>query len=557
MSYMDGQNNQTLGDLDENRVDYLTPEGLTPNGAGGSPIDKANVESPFGGGKPKPEQTNDYAYARQVQKYFGEGKNTALDLAQNETDKSEKSLNLRIAQTYSDMEVTLRGLGFGAKAKDTKPADVAPALSDILGTMARCKDAPGGKGHEYIADEQKYAEARKLFMDSCKKLWPGQRADETSILMARTRLSSKNLLTQDLTLVHSGGDLLEGLGAYKDGKPPSAGEQQKRIDMAMDQIGKGLKNRAWKEVVYGDGNQSISQEDRQLLADAIRQAYIIELYKDSLGPAETTSPTEKQTKEVSSQQTQPEIPKEDETKVEQVKQEIEEQRVAELARTTKREGMGQLCGMTYPLDRKTQGPGYYPGMGFIKGETIDGDPQKYRELFEVVGGSTPQHEIRNPYENKNRQVWTTKEYKATKTEIRHERVKGGLFGLGEKTVTHSEERVKSFRGKGGELRGENGWRQYTYDMLTETPFDTRPGVSVQMNVAVPPELAQKIDREVEMNAMFPDRYFKALFPGAVGKNGETHIKRKPATELAIVDLRKDPTGRKVEAIKQYPTQIEY
>lgn len=53
---MDKQNDQQLGDIDKNRIDYFTSEGSTPTGAENFSIDQSKLESPVSGGNLKPSE---------------------------------------------------------------------------------------------------------------------------------------------------------------------------------------------------------------------------------------------------------------------------------------------------------------------------------------------------------------------------------------------------------------------------------------------------------------------------------------------------------------------
>jgi len=203
-----------------------------------------------------------------------------------------------------------------------------------------------------------------------------------------------------------------------------------------------------------------------------------------------------------------------------------EKNAGELAKVSREQGFGQLYGLVYPID-KTPGVGGYPGMGFVKGKDIIGSNTDYRELTGVLKPSNP-WEFINSYDQTFRQAWIANKYHPT-----------------------SNFMTKSFQGE----HPEGDWTQFTYVMPTETPHETRPGVDVQLNVVVPPEIAKQIDKAIAEDPLFADAYFKALFPGAVGEDGGTHIKRVRATELVVVDRRDGGTGS--PSVIQYPKPIEY
>lgn len=201
-------------------------------------------------------------------------------------------------------------------------------------------------------------------------------------------------------------------------------------------------------------------------------------------------------------------------------QEQLEQRARQLAEITRRKGIGQIYGFVHPIDKNIP-QGFAPGPGFDKGEDIQTEimqgryNEQCRILQRTIASHFPPSEVRNPYDNSNRQTWMMEQYGP-----------------------------------------DNTMQKITYDMYTETPFDTRPGVSVMLNVVVPTEIANQINTAVRENPDFADAYFKAIFPGVVGEDGSTHIRRKQATELLILDQRENPFNIQGEVLK-LPHPIKY
>lgn len=195
-----------------------------------------------------------------------------------------------------------------------------------------------------------------------------------------------------------------------------------------------------------------------------------------------------------------------------------EKRAAELAVVTRAIGKGHLYGMLYPVD-KTMGIGHYAGMGFNHGRPVEGDQDAYRSLQKELLPKIPNREINDNRWNERRQVWMVGEH--------------------------------------------DGQTEYTYYMPTESTWDTRPGIMVMMKVSLPSNVALQIDQMVEKNPLFPNTYFKALFPGIVGEDPTNKIKRKESIDLAIVDARKhpgyeaNPEAVETAEIKPYPKPIPY
>lgn len=202
----------------------------------------------------------------------------------------------------------------------------------------------------------------------------------------------------------------------------------------------------------------------------------------------------------------------------QTPQERFEQRAKELAEATRREGIGQMYGFVYPLDKNIL-KGFAAGMGFDRGQIVQGqqnaDPYQARALQKRIAAHFPPQEVRDAYDHQERQIWMMEQY-----------------------------------------HPDSNMQRITYDMYTESPYETRPGVGVMLNVVVPNELANQINAAVRENPNFADAYFKAIFPDVVGQDGLTRIRRKRATELLILDQRQNPRNMQGETIK-FSQPIEY
>lgn len=240
--------------------------------------------------------------------------------------------------------------------------------------------------------------------------------------------------------------------------------------------------------------------------------------------------------------------------------EDEELKARELAQSTRLEGLGGLAGK-FPqrLLQNQEKWGVWAFIEyFIKGEDI---PQNDHATGIIIKRHTPQH-LMHKIENEYRQVWTKSQYvppmEATlKQEFTDRKIKT-FFGLITKTTKEPELVRKTtdtpitYHGK----KGENDWTQYDYYMPVDNSYDINNhwGNFVNMSIAVPPNLAVKINKEVEENIYFPDAFFKALYPGHIGQDTKENIKRIQATELLVVDLiEKPPTSE----IRKYPQPIPY
>ena len=80
------------------------------------------------------------------------------------------------------------------------------------------------------------------------------------------------------------------------------------------------------------------------------------------------------------------------------------------------------------------------------------------------------------------------------------------------------------------------------------------GNSLSMSIAVPPDIASKIDAEVEKDVYFPDAFLKALYPGLIGPDNLDDIKRLQTEELQVLDTTVKPLRSE---IRKYPQPIPY
>jgi len=111
-----------------------------------------------------------------------------------------------------------------------------------------------------------------------------------------------------------------------------------------------------------------------------------------------------------SNQPHPETETQERDKISRVEKELSEQRVIELARTTREKGFGQLYGFTLPVDKAVQSIGFYPGLGFAIGNDIVGSYDDYQSLLKIFRPHQISREIWDGYEHKNRQVWAAGPY---------------------------------------------------------------------------------------------------------------------------------------------------
>jgi hypothetical protein len=240
-----------------------------------------------------------------------------------------------------------------------------------------------------------------------------------------------------------------------------------------------------------------------------------------------------------------------------------EQKAAELARETKRKGMGYIFGKFPPRVSPPNTVGGFTHTGFfIQGEDIPYiDPATRMLIWGHFG--TAIYPIKTGamsgiQPNVGRPIWNTRNYVPTKDRKREvqtlERKEKKWLGLRteivkeQKVVRVPTDTLTNYHGK----HGESDWIRYEYATgLFNYPYDSRPAF-VMMTVVVPPDLAVQIDEQVEKNVYFPDAFFQAIYPGYVGQDTHKDIRRKPAKELEIIN---DRTG--VKKVVQYPHPIPY
>lgn len=202
-----------------------------------------------------------------------------------------------------------------------------------------------------------------------------------------------------------------------------------------------------------------------------------------------------------------------------------------LADATRQHGFGYLYGK-FPRTLVDNSNAQCIG-GFILGEKVSREDSTDIGKMARFHLEYPPAEFRQTYTPPPRFVLTVSRY--TPPSHTYEQGKG-VFG--KQRVTN----VYNYKGK----QGQEGWVQYDYYMPIPAVYDTgkeRSGTNVFLTVVVPPALAEQIDRNVAQNPLFFDRYFQALYPGIVGQDVTTHIRRNPATELDIRDTRPNPSLR--------------
>ena len=169
-----------------------------------------------------------------------------------------------------------------------------------------------------------------------------------------------------------------------------------------------------------------------------------------------------------------------------------------LAEQTRQHGQGYLHGkFPRPLSRNGT-PGTYETVGFFnQGQELTGNYYRF-----------PIDPMRPPERFEKQQVWTSAPY-ASRIEMNNE------FTL------NAEDR--------------KDWKKFAYYLPLPNNYDLseRPGNSVMLVVAVPPEIASSVEQAVAKNPNFPLAYFNALYPGYLGEDMSTQLKPLPTEEIVI------------------------
>lgn len=227
---------------------------------------------------------------------------------------------------------------------------------------------------------------------------------------------------------------------------------------------------------------------------------------------------------------------------------IETGNAIEIARRTRAEGMGALHGYLWHVTDEVSA-GSFTAKRFLLGEEIeskdlsDGERNVFDHMLSQVAppDSFQKYRMSEPDALYN-QCWMAAPYAVPGFEEVETR------GFIRKKTTKSFKPYE-IHGK----KGEQGWVSYAYFMLSRP--NNRPGESISLFVVVPHDIAQEIDKQVETDPLFPDKYFQALYPGLVGPDPKKNICRARSDKLVILDKRNGINPEPV--VRQYPVPIEY
>lgn len=153
----------------------------------------ANQERPQSNFEPKPKQeardlekpakpTIDAAYHQVVAKYFNAKKQ---ELAKS-SDKENEDDAIQ-EQFLNDQKASLEKMSSAKSLEKMQPKNISLALSEIAGNMALHNPESGHVNHLYEKspefeepDEKEHLDSEKVFMESCKKIFPETEAEDMS-----------------------------------------------------------------------------------------------------------------------------------------------------------------------------------------------------------------------------------------------------------------------------------------------------------------------------------------------------------------------------------------
>lgn len=114
-------------------------------------------------------------YHTTVARYFNKRKEKFSNSIKRERDQDDVAFEAFL----SEQKASLEKVANVKRLEKMQPKDASLALADIMGTMATYNTESGHVNHIYknapeleMSDEKEYLDAEKVFMESCKKIFP-------------------------------------------------------------------------------------------------------------------------------------------------------------------------------------------------------------------------------------------------------------------------------------------------------------------------------------------------------------------------------------------------
>jgi hypothetical protein len=215
----------------------------------------------------------DSAYAGEVSKFFNEKRRLA-----ELTDAEDTSL-FDHENFVAMQQMSLEKLANPKTAREMKPRDAALALADLAGTMAgrNLEIEANVTGDPAIdqASEAEHAQAKKIFMDSCEKLYPNVTVDKKDFGndLKRTVDGLSQAAVAPLPPDISG----EELDRMAEERPQ---ELAKRLDTILHDTGDALQDRS--RISFDVEDEQRRKEAGGHLAAGTEMFYKLQLFRDEL-----------------------------------------------------------------------------------------------------------------------------------------------------------------------------------------------------------------------------------------------------------------------------------
>ncbi len=230
--------------------------------------EEPRMTSPSAAPEKRETSTIDMAYSSSVARYFNRRKSECIAGRENPTDE-----DLQYEQFLSEQQSMLAKVANSRLLEKLQPKDISFALSELAGMMANNNpDYYGGQDPNSNVDQEKeYLEAKKIFMATCKKMFP---EIEPEMSRSVTYTEVEKLSRLDIPVVSvpmsEGGELLQ--------KNPK--ELARRMDGILHSSGDVMKSYAFDGFCADDIKETEAIEKK--LGTAVMSVYKLQLMRDRL-----------------------------------------------------------------------------------------------------------------------------------------------------------------------------------------------------------------------------------------------------------------------------------
>lgn len=218
------------------------------------------------------ESKIDIAYSQTVARYFNRRKE---DWMRGNENPSEE--DLRYEQFLTEQQNVLAKLANCELAEKAQPKDFSFALSELAGMMSSNREIQQGVDQEALDQEKEYLEAKKIFLATCRKLFPEIEAEITADIpyievgkLNRSDISSPQKISMS-----------EVRKLLKDDPKTLTRQMSNILDLAGDQM-KGYAFDVFKRNQENDIDDKGYEEWEKKLGMASMSVYKLQLMRDSL-----------------------------------------------------------------------------------------------------------------------------------------------------------------------------------------------------------------------------------------------------------------------------------